>query len=189
MHGMPIKPCCRTTNTCPCTLVQFTMDLPNHNAPHRGQSKSNTDIPSRSFGSKQQWHFKTNEDLLTFFNSKFPLPTQNYWLVCQPTSAIATHVISVLRMMPFTLEDWRQLPAAGKSIGTTGKPTRHLWEWTLIYRIPNFQKESACSQDLWHGSELDSMVKENKSKIAQSVRRLRPLARRLHWSATQTQQK
>ncbi len=135
-----------------------------------------TDIPSCSFGSKQRWHFKTNEDLLTFFNSKFPLPTQNYWSVCQPTSAIATRVIYVLRMMPFTL-DWRQLPAAGKSIGTTGKPTRHLWEWTLIYRIPNSQQESACSQDLRHGSKLDSMVKENKSKIAQSVWRLWPLAR------------
>jgi hypothetical protein len=164
--------------TCPITTLHIV-----------GNQNQMTDIPSRSFGSKQQWHFKTDEDLLTFFNSKFPLPTQNYWSVCQPTSAIATRVISVLRMMPFTLKDWRQLPAAGKSIGTTGKPTRHLWEWTLIYRIPNSQKESTCSQDLRHGSDLYSMVKENKSKIAQSVRRLRPLARRSRWSATQTQQK
>jgi hypothetical protein len=82
---------------------------------------------------------------------------------------IATRVISVLRMKPFTLEDWRQLPAAGKSIGTTGKPTRHLWEWTLTYRIPNSPNESVCSQDLQRESAQVSMVNENKLKITCTV--------------------
>jgi hypothetical protein len=143
-----------------------------------------TDIPSCSFGSKQKWHFKTDEDLHSFFNSIFPLPTQS-WSVCQPTSAIATHVISILWMKPLTIEDWRQLPAARKSIGTTGKPTRHLWEWTLTYRIPNSPNKSICSQDLQHESAQDSMVKETKSKIAQSVWCSWPLARQLRWPATQ----
>jgi hypothetical protein len=72
-----------------------------------GDQNQMTDIPSHSFGSKSKWHFKTNKNLLTFFNSHFPLPTQNSWSVCQPTSAIATHVISILWIKPFTLEDWR----------------------------------------------------------------------------------
>jgi hypothetical protein len=81
---------------CPITMLHIA-----------GDQNQMTDIPSRSFGSKSKWHFKTDKNLLTFFNLHFPLPTQNSWLVCQPTSAIATRVISVLRMKPFTLEDWR----------------------------------------------------------------------------------
>jgi hypothetical protein len=130
-----------------------------------GNQNQMTDIPSRSFGSESKWHFKTNKDLLTFFNSHFPLPTQNSWSVCQPASAIATRVISILRMKPFTLEDWRRLPAAGKSIGTTGKPTQHLWEWTLTYRIPNSPNKSVCSQDLQRKSAQVSMVNKKSSKL------------------------
>ena len=72
-----------------------------------GDQNSMTDIPSRSFGSEQKWHFKSELDLLIFFNCHFTLPLQNLWTVCQPTSAIATRMISVLRMTPFTLDDWR----------------------------------------------------------------------------------
>jgi hypothetical protein len=92
-----------------------------------GDQNSMTDIPSRSFGSEQKWHFKSEHDLLTFFNVNVTLPLQNSWTVCQPTSAIATRVISVLRMTPFTLDDWRKLPAARKNIGATGNSTRLLW--------------------------------------------------------------
>ncbi len=93
-----------------------------------GDQNSMTNIPSRLFGSEHKWHFKSEHDLLTFFSVNFTLPLQNSWTVCQPTSAIATRVISVLRMTPFILDDWRRLPAAGKKIGTTGKSTRLLWE-------------------------------------------------------------
>ena len=39
-----------------------------------GKQNAMTDIPSRSFGSVPQWHCKTDTDLLTLFNAKFPLP-------------------------------------------------------------------------------------------------------------------
>jgi hypothetical protein len=42
----------------------------------KGIKNTITDIPSRSFGSVPQWHFKSNNDLQTFFNSHFPLPNQ-----------------------------------------------------------------------------------------------------------------
>ena len=143
-----------------------------------GDQNAMTDIPSSSFGSKPKWHFKTDIDLLTFFNATFPLPQKNSWAVCQPTSAIAMHVISVLRMTPFMLDDWRRLPAVGKSIGTIGNSTRRLWEWTLTYRMPLSKSKFVSSQGLQHESARDSMVRETKSRIAQSVARLRPLARR-----------
>ncbi len=72
-----------------------------------GDKNSMTDIPSRSFGSEPKWYFKSEKNSLTFFNVNFPLPDQNLWTVCQPTSAIATCMISVLWMTPFTLDDWR----------------------------------------------------------------------------------
>jgi hypothetical protein len=43
-------------------------------------------------------------------------------------------MISILRIVPFKLEDWRQLPTVAKNIGTIGKPIQGLWKWTLIYR-------------------------------------------------------
>jgi hypothetical protein len=151
-----------------------------------GDQKSMTNIPSRSFGSEQKWHFKSELDLLNFFNCHFTLPLQNSWTVCQPTSAIATHVISVLQMTPFTLDDWRQLPAAGKNIGSTGKSTRLLWEWTLTFRVPTSKNGSDSSPGSRHESEQAIMVTENKLKTAQSVAGLRPLGRRLLWPVTPT---
>jgi hypothetical protein len=136
-----------------------------------------TDILSRLFGSKPKWHFQLEEKLLTFFRVNFPLPNQNLWTVCQPTSAIATHVVSILQMTPFTLEDLRQLSMAGRNIGTTGNGMQRLWEWTLTYRIPTSPSTSDSSLGSLHKSAQASMVQGAKSKIAQSVAHLWLLAR------------
>ncbi len=155
---------------CPITMLHIA-----------GDQNAMTNIPSCSFGSKPQWHFQSELDFLTFFNNSFPLPLQNLWTLCQPTSAIAMQVISVLRMSPFTLDNWRQLPVAGKNIGTTGRSIQNLWEWTLTYMTPPSPSMSDYSQDLLQESARATMAMETKFKIAQSVARLRPLARRLHW--------
>ncbi len=39
-----------------------------------GKENSMMDIPLRSFGSKKKWHCKTNNKLLTLFNSLFQFP-------------------------------------------------------------------------------------------------------------------
>jgi len=44
----------------------------------KGDHNAITDIPSRSFGSNPEGHFKTHAELLTFFNARFPLPQQTY---------------------------------------------------------------------------------------------------------------
>ena len=129
---------------------------------------------------------QSDSGLLTFFNCNFKLPNQNSWTVCQPTSAIATRVISVLTLMPFTLDDWRQLPAAGKHFGITGKSMWRLWEWTLTFRIPTSQCRSDSSPALWHESAQATVITKTKSKIAQSVACLRPLARQSRWSVAPT---
>jgi hypothetical protein len=167
--------CFNLQRMCPITMLHIC-----------GDQNSMTDILSRLFGSKPKWHFKSEENLLIFFNVNFPLPNQNLWTFCQPTSTIATCMISVLRMMPFTLEDWRQLPVAGRNIGTTGNGMQPLWEWTLTYRIPTSPSASDSSLGLLHKSAQASMARDIKSKIAQSVVHLRPLTRRLRWPATPT---
>jgi hypothetical protein len=60
-----------------------------------------TDIPSRLFGSVPQWHFKSNNDLQTFFNSHFPLPNQTSWNVFQLHSDVAMRMILILRTKHF----------------------------------------------------------------------------------------
>ncbi len=82
--------------SCPLTTLHIAWD-----------QNTMTDIPSRSFGSEPNWHFKTEQDLLTFFNATFPLPHKNFWNVCQPTSKITMRMISILRTVPLTLDDWR----------------------------------------------------------------------------------
>jgi hypothetical protein len=167
--------CFNIQRVCPITTLHIV-----------GDQNSMTHIPSRSFGSEPKWHFKLESDLLTFFNCTFTLPKQNLWTVCQPISTIATRVISILRMTPFTLDDWRRLPVAGRNIGPTGKSMCCLWEWTLTFRIPPSPSASNSYQALRHKSEQATMVTDVKSKVARSVVRFRPLARRLLWPVMPT---
>jgi hypothetical protein len=151
-----------------------------------GDQNLMTDIPSRLFGSEQKWHLKSDTDLLTFFNCNFALPKQNSWTVYQPTCAIAMHVISVLRMTPFSLDDWRQLPVAGKNIGPIGNSMCRLWEWTLTFRVPRSPSASTSCQALLQESEQDTLATAVKSRVAQSVARSWPLARQLLWPVIPT---
>jgi hypothetical protein len=106
MHGVLIKPCGQTTHTSPDITNQCATGLPTLTTLHIvGDQNTMTNIPLRLFGSALTWHFKTEADLLTFFNQTFPPPHQNSWKVSQPTSAIAKHVIFILRIVPFKLED------------------------------------------------------------------------------------
>jgi hypothetical protein len=124
-----------------------------------------TDIPSWSFGSNKKWHCKTNTDLLTLFNSTFPLPEQTSWTAFQLTYAIGMRVTSVLQTTDFTLEEWRRLPRVGKIVGTAGPPMSGLWEWTLTYRKPRLPSVSDSFQGLQVGSGPDTTVEETSTSL------------------------
>ena len=85
----------KLNGTCPITPLHIA-----------GEENSMTDIPSCSFGSEPQWLCRTNDDLLTLFNTTFPLLNQSSWNVFQLSSRISTRVTSVLLMKDFTLEEW-----------------------------------------------------------------------------------
>ena len=150
----------------------------------RGVENAITDIPSRSFGKPKKWHCPTDNDLLTLFSDTFPLPNQQCWTVYRVSSAISTKILSVLRMKLISLDVWRQLPSRGKHTGDVGAVTSHLWEWTLIYREQHSKNESGHSQDSQPSSERDiSIADRTKSELQQSVALLRPLERRVPWTA------
>ena len=154
-----------------------------------GKQNSMTDIPSRSFGSVPAWHCRTDHELLTLFNRTFPLPGQGSWTVFQLNSELATRVISVLRMKPTTLEEWRRLPKIGAHIGSIGQPMSNLWEWTLTYRGSHTSTGCESSQASLQECDRAATVEDAASRLAQSLALSRPLARRSRWPVSGTQQK
>jgi hypothetical protein len=58
----------KTNKTCHFTTLHI-----------KGKLNSNSDVPSRSFGSTPAWHCTSDKSFLTLFNSLFPLPSQNSW--------------------------------------------------------------------------------------------------------------
>jgi len=106
-----------------------------------------TDIPSRSFGSVPEWFCKTDNDLLTLFNSRFPLPGQGSWTVFRMTSKVCMRVISALQMRDIGLDEWRRLPKIGAHIGNIGAPMSRLWDWSLTFRKSDTLRGSEYSPD------------------------------------------
>ena len=149
-----------------------------------GVENSMTDIPSRSFGSVKEWHCKNDDELLTLFNTRFPLPTQGSWTVFQITSRVCTRVTSVLRMRDKGLGEWRRLPRIGRHIGNIGVPMSHLWEWSLTYRQLGMSHRSASSQGLPLEFDGAAMAEGSGSRLQRSLALLQPLARRSPWPAT-----
>ena len=162
----------RQQHVCPLTPLHIA-----------GKKNELTDVPSRSFGSEKKWHCKNDAELLTLFNSLFPLPQQQSWTVFHPSFDISMRVISLLRMQVSGMEEWRRLPRRGRFIGAIGRPTSNLWEWTLTYRESATPSGSGCSQDSQHGFGTAGTAQGELSRVIQYQRRSRPLVRRLPWCA------
>jgi hypothetical protein len=151
-----------------------------------GKKNAMTDIPSRSFGSEKKWHCETDEELLTLFNSSFPLPSQNSWTVYRPSSGIKHRIISALRQQALEMDEWRRLPKPGKLTGKIGVATANLWDWTLGFRKSSTETSSSTSTSSWRWCERDTTVMDVRSEHQQFQRRSRPLTRRSCWPSTRT---
>jgi hypothetical protein len=79
------------------------------------------DIPSCSFSSVKEWECKTNDDLLTLINQKFPLPHQASWTVFHFNTKMTTPVIFALQMKGITLAECQQLPGLEDTLGQSDK--------------------------------------------------------------------
>ena len=154
-----------------------------------GVNNSLTDIPSRSFGSVAAWHCTSDTQLLTLFNSTFPLPNQASWTIYHISSKLAMRVISILRMKPFTADEWRRLPEKGRFIGSVGSPMSSLWDWTHTFAKRRTTTEYVPFLDLPPELDQEHMAATNRSELAQSIAQSRPLARRSLWPGASIQQK
>jgi hypothetical protein len=162
----------KVVGACPITPVHIP-----------GVENAMTDIPSRSFGSVGEWFCKTDMDLLTLFNSRFPLPGQASWTVFRMTSKVFTRVTSVLRMQDTGLDEWRRLPKIGAHVGNIGVPMSNLWEWSLTFRGSATSQGSESSQDSQPECEGGAMGEGSAFRLQQSLAQLRPLDRRSPWPA------
>jgi hypothetical protein len=158
--------CLKTNQTCPLT----PMHIPGH-------QHAIADVPSRSFGCYPAWHCTTDSDILTLFNSMFPLHNQQSWMVFHPNYKVAMHVISVLRMQPFKLDRWRRLPKVRKHIGKIGTPTSGLWEWIHTCNTPHSKPASDASWAFLPAQEQISTAGDERCKVAWFLAQSQPLAR------------
>ncbi len=114
-----------------------------------------------SFGSVPEWTCHSDDELLTLFNAKFPLPHQASWTVFHLDTKVTTRVISALRMKGTTLDEWQQLPTIGKYTGPIGQNMSDLWDWTLTYRGLSSRSKSASSRDSPRECARDTMEGES----------------------------
>jgi hypothetical protein len=112
-----------------------------------GKRNAILDIPSCSFRSNPTWVCMSDSDLLTLFNSLFPLPEQQSLTIYHPNCMMATRVTSILQMKSFALEGWRQLPKQGRHVGQIGAPMSNLGDWILTSNRCLIKKRSDTSQD------------------------------------------
>ena len=124
------------------------------------------DIPSRSFGYKEEWHFEKDKDFLTYFNQIFPLPDKNTWTGFRLNYAVAMKVTRELLTQGSSMAEWRQLPTLGARHGKSGKPTveltecLHTWTAVILRRWPGLHSISAeCS-------DKEEAEKESQSALA-----------------------
>ena len=93
-----------------------------------GQKNAMMNVPSCSFGCEPKWHYDTDADLFTLFNTMFPLPNQASWTIFRPSYEAVTQVTSILWMEVSLLVEWRQLSGTGKHSVPIDAPTFALWE-------------------------------------------------------------
>jgi hypothetical protein len=152
----------KTMHTCPLTPMHI-----------KGIRNKIADMPSHSFGSNPAWTCTSDADLLTLFNTHFPLPQQQSWTVYRLNCAAVTHVTSILRMKPFALDNWRHLPTRGRCVGITGAPMSNTWAWIRTYNRSHMPHKSNASQDLQHAHEQGSTDTDDRSRVERSLARSR----------------
>ena len=144
-----------------------------------GEDNTMADIPSRAF--KEGKYFKAANDIVTYFNTHFPLPQNLSWKEYVVKPKLASRVISCLRGEQLQMESLLNLPRHGTSTGATGQHTAP--PATQIPISPTSQpvKKQSSSQPLPPGYGPGLTVSEIKSAFKRSHRRSRPSPRPANW--------
>ena len=145
-----------------------------------GKNNQMADIPSRAF--KNGEYFRAQADLVTYFNTHFPLPQKNSWLEYKIPTKLASHVSSCLDGKLLPMESLLKLPRLGRSIGRSGRHTAHRVAkrtHTSMISAPSTKDSSSSPLLPVHGPGLSA--EEIKSVFKPSRMRSRPSARPANW--------
>ena len=111
-----------------------------------GKRNALGDVPSRSYGWKASWHYENDDDFLTFFNSRFPLPKQNSWTGFRLNDEVVSKVMRKLLTQGSPMAEWRLLPTLGAKYGPNGWPTANLSECLRIWTAATFDELHVSQQ-------------------------------------------
>jgi hypothetical protein len=137
------------------------------------------DIPSRAFKNGEFFHAK--EDIVSFFNSTFPLPQGLSWKGFKLPEKLASRVISCLRGEQLQMESLYKLPKLEKGIGKIGQGIAS--NATQIHSSQAIHHVNAPSSSPLLPPELGPAltVEEIKLRFKRSRMRSRPSPRPANW--------
>ena len=136
-------------------------------------------IPSRAFKNGELFHAK--EDIISFFNSTFPLLQELSWKEFKVLEKLVPRVISCLHWEQLQMESLYKLPKVGKGIGCIGQGTASSATHIHSSQASHPANEPSSSQLLPQGFGPALTVAEIKSKFKRSRMRLRPSPRPANW--------
>jgi hypothetical protein len=145
-----------------------------------GEDNDMADVVSRSFqGGK---FFENNSDIVTYFNSHFPLPKPSSWREFQIPPRLVSLVTSSLRGKQLPMESFLRPPEIGKNIGATGVTTVQCSRSATPSSLMSLHSAGTSSLvPSLQGSGQALSVEGIKSKFKVSRMRSRPSARPSCW--------
>ena len=137
------------------------------------------DVSSRAF--KDGKFFKASSNLVSFFNSHFPLPKNLSWKEHTLHTDISSRIIACLRGRLLPLAQLQRLPATGKNTGEHGNnmPQNAEWTPTWSHAQPNSKKPSYVP--LLHGSGRVQLEGGVRSVFKESLTPWQPSPRPSNW--------
>ena len=125
-----------------------------------------------------------DEQFLTFYNARFPLPQNTSWTIVHPDPVTLSNVISTLRGQRLPMQQW--MPPLVSHNGGGGLNTRPNAASTHGYgTVPGFES-SKLSWPLPPGFELDFLGTRGKLVAKRSRKRYVPWRKPLCWLGTTT---
>ena len=144
-----------------------------------GENNDMADIVSRAF--KNGKYFDASDNLISYFNSHFPLPQQKSWMECILPQRLVSRVIACLRGEQLPMASLLRLPGLGKNTGVHGQRLLQNVTLTPSCKTQVTSKEISVSMPLLHGSGQARTVEELKSEFKESRMRFHPSARPSNW--------
>ena len=144
-----------------------------------GDDNEMADVPSRAFNDGK--FAEVHSDLISYFNTHFPLPQNASWKEFQVPKSLSAPVISCLRGEQLPMEQLTRLKKLGRNTGATGQNIAEPSASIPSCDEPKDWKQSSLQQDSLPRSGQALTENEIKSKFKESRKRSQPSPRPSNW--------